>query len=54
MSKMMQGIVVGIISAITVLVLLYLQLNDLLGGILTFVIVLIAGMVVQHFAKTKS
>ncbi|WP_338217011.1 hypothetical protein [Lacticaseibacillus salsurivasis] len=54
MSKTMQTIILGIISAVTVLVMLHLQLNDLLGGILTFVIVLIAGMVVQYFAKTKS
>lgn len=54
MSKTVQAIIVGIISVITVLVLLHLQLNDLLGGILTFIIVLLAGLAVQHFAKAKS
>lgn len=54
MSKTMQGILVGIISAITVLVMLYLHVNSLLGGFMTFIIVLIAGVVVQHFAKAKS
>ncbi|WP_164507830.1 hypothetical protein [Lacticaseibacillus suibinensis] len=54
MSKAMQAILVGIISAITVLVILHLQLNDLLGGILTFIIVLLASRVIQHFGQAKS
>lgn len=53
MSKTARAITIGLISAITVLIIVHLHLSDVISAICAFTIVLIFGLAIEYFGKKR-